>query len=251
MDVPKTNVPRLAAVAGPLSGATFPIENADLSIGRNEDNTVAVDDRAVSRKHCVIECLDGRYRLRDLGSHNLTYVNNLPVREQWLEDRDEIRVGRSIFLFLTSGAGEVPEVSISAGPESALNGATMILRREDALYLDPNRAVGQVGRYGRAARDLQCLLETADILCSERRLDYLADRLLELIAKNVPADSAAILLSTGRAEEAGRDSYVRFQRCRHGTSQPALPQGIIRRVMNDRISIWTNDAHSVDGVDIT
>src|SRR5688572_28748251 len=133
MDLPTTQAPRLAAIAGPLSGATFPLENSELSIGRNEDNTVAVDDRAVSRKHCVIECFDGRYRLRDLGSHNLTYVNDLPVNERWLEHRDEIRVGRSIFLFLTSDAGDIPEVSISAGPESALNSATMILRREDAL----------------------------------------------------------------------------------------------------------------------
>ena len=30
-----------------------------------------------------------------------------------------------------------------------------------------------------------------------------------------------------------------------------LPQGIIRRVMKDRVSVWTNDAQSGDTIDIT
>jgi transcriptional regulator with GAF, ATPase, and Fis domain len=237
----------LTAITGPLAGATFSIEGSELSIGRSEDNTVSIDDRAVSRKHCVIECVDGRYRLRDLGSHNLTYINNLPVSEQWLQHRDEIRVGRSTFLFLVSEDGEAHEVKLSGATDSALTNATMVLRREDALYLDPNRAVGQIGQQNRAARDLKRLLEAADILCAERRLDKLAAGLLDLISKSLPAETAAILLST----QPDGESYVQFNWSRREGDQQSLPQGIIRRVIKDRLSIWTNDVQSGDTVEIT
>jgi len=237
----------LTAITGPLAGASFAIEGDELSIGRSEDNAVAIDDRAVSRKHCVIECVEGRYRLRDLGSHNLTYINNLPVREQWLQHRDEVRVGRSTFLFLASEDGDAHKVDLGAEGDSALTNATMVLRREDALYLDPNRAVGQIGQQNRAARDLKRLLEAADILCAERRLDKLAAGLLDLISKSVPAETAAILLST----QPDGDSYVQFNWSRREGDQQSLPQGIIRPVMKDRLSIWTNDVQSGDTVEIT
>ena len=168
--------------------------DGEFSIGRTEGNSITVDDRAVSRRHCVVEQVDGRFQLRDLGSHNLTYVNNTPVNQHWLQDRDEIRVGRSVFLFLLQPASDARVSSTTPAPED--DGATMVLRREDALYLDPNRAVEQIGRNARAARDLQCLLEAADVLCSERHLDKLVNSLLNLIARHLRAESAAILLNT-------------------------------------------------------
>jgi Nif-specific regulatory protein len=203
-------------------------------------NSIVVDDRAVSRRHCVIEHVDGRFRLRDLGSHNLTYVNNSPVNNHWLVDRDEIRVGRSVFLFLLQTGSEAHASDSSSRLED--DGVTMVLRREDALYLDPNRAVEQIGRNTRAARDLQCLLEAADVLCSEHRLDKLVNSLLNLIAKHVCAESAAILLNTF-----ADDSCVQF----HLGRAQALPQGIIRRAMKDRVSVWSNDVQSGDTIDLT
>jgi transcriptional regulator with GAF, ATPase, and Fis domain len=239
---------RLNAIAGPQCGATFILGAGEFSIGRGENNTVTVDDRAVSRKHCVIETVDGRHRLRDLGSHNLTYVNNVPVSEHWLDHRDEIRVGRSVFLFLNSIANGIDGLEDAGESDAILSSSTVILRREDALYLDPKRAIGQMGHAGRASRDLRSLLEAADILCAERRLDKLASGLLDLIARSIPVESAAILLSPSNG---GDEAYVQFQWGKKPGAQQPLPQGIIRRVMNERISLWTNDAQSGDTIDIT
>jgi Nif-specific regulatory protein len=183
--------------------------------------------------------------VRDLGSHNLTYVNNVPVSEHWLDHRDEIRLGRSIFLYL-SGSAAGTETRDDSIAENSLTGSTIVLRREDALYLDPTRAVGQMKDAGRASRDLRCLLEAADILCAERQLDKLASGLLNLIAKSIPAESAAILLTSSADEP-----YLQFHWTKNRRVQDPLPQGIIRRVLNERISIWTNDAQSGDTFDIT
>ena len=36
----------------------------------------------------------------DLGSHNGTFVNDIPVHDKLLEDGDTIKIGTSIFLFI-------------------------------------------------------------------------------------------------------------------------------------------------------
>jgi pSer/pThr/pTyr-binding forkhead associated (FHA) protein len=54
-----------------------------IRIGRDQKNDVVIsDDPLVSRRHAIIELVDGQYRLKDLGSTNQTYVNNEPLSPQ-------------------------------------------------------------------------------------------------------------------------------------------------------------------------
>src|ERR1051325_9735356 len=89
---------RLIAISGPLEGGTFPIDG-ELSIGRDRQNTLAIEDRVLSRRHCAIQDSDGKCSLRDLGSSNGTYVNGLPVTQRMLIDGDQITAGQSLFVF--------------------------------------------------------------------------------------------------------------------------------------------------------
>lgn len=51
-----------------------------IRIGRGSKNDVVLDDDPlVSRRHALIEFVDGQYRLTDLGSTNQTYLNNRPI----------------------------------------------------------------------------------------------------------------------------------------------------------------------------
>src|SRR5215467_1740001 len=94
---------RIVAISGPLEGATFLIEG-ELSVGRDRQNTLAIEDRVLSRRHCAIQDTDGKCCLRDLGSSNGTYVNGLPVTSRILNDGDQITAGQSLFLFASSTA---------------------------------------------------------------------------------------------------------------------------------------------------
>src|SRR5438477_2127157 len=89
---------RLVAITWPLEGATFPVEG-ELSIGRDRQNTLAIEDRVLSRRHCAIQESDGKCSVRDLGSSNGTYVNGLPVTMRMLSDGDQITAGQNLFLF--------------------------------------------------------------------------------------------------------------------------------------------------------
>ncbi|MDW8247535.1 MAG: FHA domain-containing protein, partial [Sandaracinaceae bacterium] len=74
------------------------------SIGRHPNNTIQIMDLGVSKEHCHIVLINGRYVLRDLGSLNGTYVNGERVQERVLEPGDEIVVGSTRILFDGEGA---------------------------------------------------------------------------------------------------------------------------------------------------
>jgi pSer/pThr/pTyr-binding forkhead associated (FHA) protein len=70
-------------------------------IGRNATNAISIkDDPLVSRKHALIEHVNGGYFLSDLGSTNGTYLNNQPVLKNQkvpLKPGDIIRIGKTEF----------------------------------------------------------------------------------------------------------------------------------------------------------
>ena len=73
--------------------ARLPVEHFPFTIGRRAGNALVLPDAAVSREHALIEEAGGRFRLRDLGSHNGTILNGQPVAEADLRDGDRLRIG--------------------------------------------------------------------------------------------------------------------------------------------------------------
>ena len=87
------------------------------SIGRHPNNTVQVLDRIVSKEHCHIDLVNGRFLLRDLGSLNGTYVNGERVHERPLYTGDEITMGSTRILFYGDYPREdVPRPSVANPP---------------------------------------------------------------------------------------------------------------------------------------
>lgn len=70
-----------------------------LSIGRGAENSVRLDDDAVSRQHAAIVSKLGSYVLYDLHSENGTLVNDEPIAERPLTDGDRIQIGANMMVF--------------------------------------------------------------------------------------------------------------------------------------------------------
>jgi pSer/pThr/pTyr-binding forkhead associated (FHA) protein len=68
-------------------------------IGRALDNDIVVSDASVSRHHASIECRNGGFILRDLGSQNGTWVADQRVTEAALGGGDALRLGEALFTF--------------------------------------------------------------------------------------------------------------------------------------------------------
>ncbi|MFI9260756.1 FHA domain-containing protein [Streptomyces sioyaensis] len=92
-----------------------------MRIGRALENELVVSDLQVSRHHAEFRATpDGRFEIRDLGSHNGTYVNGQPVTKSGTKvigQNDIIGVGHSTFRLVGDRLEEfvdTGEVSFSA-----------------------------------------------------------------------------------------------------------------------------------------
>lgn len=71
-------------------------------IGRSRETDIHLDDPSLSRRHCEVRRLGSQWVLKDLGSFNGTYCNNLAVSEHNLHHGDQIQLGLSVLTFLLS-----------------------------------------------------------------------------------------------------------------------------------------------------
>jgi two-component system cell cycle response regulator len=93
----------LVLIVGAEIGKRIELGQRDVSLGRSSAADVQLDLDNVSRNHASIVKNAHGWVLRDLDSTNGTFVNELPIRERLLRDGDQIRIGRAMLKFLTSG----------------------------------------------------------------------------------------------------------------------------------------------------
>jgi hypothetical protein len=85
--------------SGPNVGKVFPLEAAEISIGRDNTNMVAINDAEISRKHAKMEMRGSAYVITDLGSTNGTFINGTRVTgTQVLNPGDTVSFGEGIVL---------------------------------------------------------------------------------------------------------------------------------------------------------
>ena len=92
---------RLEIVEGPEAGRVFEFDQADsFLVGRSPRAHCilqATADPQISRHHFLLDIRPPRCILQDLESKNGTFVNGSRIETALLEDRDEIRAGRTLF----------------------------------------------------------------------------------------------------------------------------------------------------------
>jgi Nif-specific regulatory protein len=229
---------KLIALTGPVEGTEYPLDG-ELSVGRGKNNALHVNDTSLSRQHFLIRP-GPPYVLKDLGSKNGTFVNGVPVSERTLMEGDEIRAGRSVFILLSERPmGRTPPGGLDLEPQTIRSGETVILRQDDAIYLQPAKVVDQIPYRNRALCDLQALLRIGAAIPTIRDLQALQGELLDQIFAALPAERAAILLTEDSPDELGSAFY----RLRDSTSPSSMPisRTVVRLVLKDNSAILGND----------
>jgi diguanylate cyclase (GGDEF)-like protein len=93
----------LVVIYGSELGKKYNLNAPSLVIGRSSKCDIQIDQESISRNHTKIVNTGKSILIRDLGSTNGTYVNDEPIDEYVMRDGDLIKVGRTIFKFLTGG----------------------------------------------------------------------------------------------------------------------------------------------------
>ena len=185
--------PRLQVAAGPLADSVYFLTEAEVRIGRDPSNSLTISDLSLSRRHCVLTREDDGYQLRDLESRNGTFVNGGVVSEKRLNHGDQISVGESVFVFLTKEDSDGATTE-AVEFDDCLTQATVHIRPQDVLYLQPERIQKELPATSRLGRNLNALLKISRVVHSISDLDRLQEQILELIFEVVPAERGAILL---------------------------------------------------------
>ncbi|MEU9290959.1 FHA domain-containing protein [Streptomyces sp. NPDC048275] len=140
--IPPQQGPGGGAGAPPVYGDRSPTTFHQLAlgrvmhIGRALENELVVSDLQVSRRHAEFHATpDGRYEIHDLGSHNGTYVNGMPIAKggsALLGPNDIVGVGHSTFRLVGDRLEEfvdTGEISFSARHLTVtVDGGKQILR---------------------------------------------------------------------------------------------------------------------------
>ena len=98
---PEAGSPCLVIINGGELGKQHEIPTGATTLGRSSRAQVRIHEESVSRQHAVIENDGEELLIRDLDSTNGTYVNDRPVQDRVLRDGDQVKVGRTIFKFLS------------------------------------------------------------------------------------------------------------------------------------------------------
>nr|WP_281256835.1 FHA domain-containing protein [Blastococcus aggregatus] len=118
----------LVVKRGPNAGHRFVLDQPILTVGRQPDNDIFLDDVTVSRRHAEFHRRDSGYLVRDVGSLNGTDVNRKPVHEAPLTSGDEVQIGKFQLLYLSGTESDVVADEQCADRRHGRNGRDMANR---------------------------------------------------------------------------------------------------------------------------
>ncbi|MEJ8809496.1 FHA domain-containing protein [Variovorax ureilyticus] len=93
-------MPRLIVLQKNGSARQVTITTTPFVIGRSDASDLVLDNQLVSRSHAVFEMVGAAMTIRDLHSHNGTYVNGERRQSVALNNGDEIKIGSYQIRFL-------------------------------------------------------------------------------------------------------------------------------------------------------
>jgi transcriptional regulator with GAF, ATPase, and Fis domain/pSer/pThr/pTyr-binding forkhead associated (FHA) protein len=104
-------IPELIVVNGPEAGTRHPLDRDEFFIGRAPNSSLVLPEPEVAWRHCQIRKQSLKYLVTDLRTSSGTYVNGMRTAERWLEDRDQIGVGKTILMFRSAQGAEADRLA--------------------------------------------------------------------------------------------------------------------------------------------
>src|SRR6202050_4777625 len=117
----------------------------EVSIGRSPDNSIVIDNPAISSYHARVFHEDGRLMLQDFGSLNGTFVNGQRVKMVTLKPGDSVGIGKHTIVVTDSvevGATKLDDATVKLAVPK-INETVMLDTKDRREFLRQVAAVGE------------------------------------------------------------------------------------------------------------
>lgn len=229
-----------------LTPASAPAESefeGNVLLGRGVEADIFVDDETVSRRHAMLNRVDGSYFVSDLGSGNGTWLNERRVSKPLrLRNGDRLRLGTVLLRFkgAANSSGREPVEATPIPLESELPADHQVLHSLDApgslTPLVPDASAESESLRQRLQLILDIVTATGSILDEDALLSLFLDKLFEALPQ---ADRGFILiLDTDTDELQPRVSHDRAGL----PTAPAVSRTLLTDAVRNRRGVLTIDA---------
>jgi len=233
---------KLVVLTGPSKGRELPIDR-QLTIGRNPDNDLHLDDPEISRKHALIEQGEKGTVLRDLGSGNGTFVGGRRVLEFKLSNGDVIRMGKQELRFeSTADSQPAPAPKSDSGVRFAAAAderveSTSAANVYETFFAAP-KSTATEEQLRQTQQRLQAVYEALRTISSEQNLRRLFEKIMDQIITLVHAHNGVIIL---RDEETG-ELVTEYIKSGQTDQDIVISQTIVKRALEQGEAVITYDA---------
>ncbi len=217
---------------------TVPLTGERLSFGRSSAAELSFpEDAGLSRQHFAFELQGEDWTIKDLGSKNGTFVNNIPLKAQLiLKPGDRITAGHLVIVFSPEAENAAPGVVVFEGDDSkAPSTSTVVTSLEGALSANQTIQMDR-GTGPRASAPMQALIRAGQELSENRPLAELFPVILDLAIQAVNAQRGVVLVL---------ENDVLVPKAHQGDGF-RISSGVRDRVLRDKTSILVRDAQLDD-----
>jgi serine phosphatase RsbU (regulator of sigma subunit) len=227
----------------------YTLKREKTSIGRSEDNDLALPDPFSSGHHAVISPANGGFCVRDNGSKNGTFLNGKKVQgEIELKRGDEILVGSTRIIFDKELSSNV-EVTEVVQPSRNINTVIPlkdILKKQDIDTTIQSLATpADFMRIKSDYKSMAVLNEVSKALVLHQPLHELLERIMDLISEYLPMDRGVLMLKEGNPPQ----MIAKVPRINNKNllrQKIFVSQSIINLVLDNHSSVLTADAQTDD-----
>jgi len=233
----------------PKKGDTFFIDlkQERVSVGRSEDNNLALPDPFSSGHHALILPKDGGFALRDNGSKNGTFLNGKKIQgEVDLKKGDEILVGSTRLIYdkeLSSNVELTEVISPSRNINTVIHLRDILKAPDIETTMQSLATPADLIKIKSDYKSMAVLNEVSKALVLHQPLNELLERIMELISTYMPMDRAVLMKREGNPPQL-IPKVIRINNKNLARQKILVSQSIVNLVLDKHSSILTTDAQA-------
>ena len=229
----------LTITQGPDRGKAFNLPNNEPQLIGRSSEALRITDFTVSRRHAELTPDSGHWYIRDLQSHNGTYVNGVRINKRTkLKIGDEIRAGSTVFAF--GGVVSHPEsdiVEILRPEEIDAEIEHALASNEDSVLMaEPEPRIA-------ANEHLRLLFKASEIATESIDKQELLASILELVFDQFEPERGVILIAPDKYHSP-RPVVVKYMTPPKGAEEAKiqLSQTILQHAIVKKQSVLSSNA---------